>query len=68
MKKIKIKVYPNSKEEKVLEDGDVLKIYVKERAEKGMANKKVLELIKKRFGKEGKIIKGKKSRNKVVVI
>lgn len=49
-KYIKIKVITEAKKEKIIKKGkDSFEIHIKESAERNMANKKVLELIKKYF-------------------
>jgi len=72
MLKKKIKVIPRAKKNQVIttEDG-LLKVYVTSPATEGKANKAVLKLLSKHFGVSPssiQIIKGEKSRNKVVEI
>ena len=67
--KISVKVVPNAKEEKILKISDKsYKVYLKEKAEKGKANKRLLFLLKKFFGREAVILKGKLSRMKEILI
>lgn len=63
---IKIKVKANSKEEKVEKRDGYYFICVKERAVENRANKSVLKLLKKYFGKQVRILKGIKSREKII--
>ncbi len=68
---IKIKVYPKSKEEKVIERDGIWKVYVKSPAEKGKANRDVIEVLSNFFKvskNKIKIIKGETSREKIVEI
>ena len=68
--KIKIKVIPNAKENKIIE-GEILKVYVKSPPVEGKANKIVISLLAKNFGvkkSDVKIVSGFKSREKVVEI
>lgn len=66
---IKVKVKPNSKEQKIEKVSDrEYKINLKEKAEKGKANLELLKLLKRYFNKPARIIKGKKSKNKVVEV
>ncbi len=65
--KIEIKVIPNAKKEEILEESNLVKIYVKEPAEKNKANIAVLKLLTERFNaKNIRIISGAKSRRKIV--
>lgn len=63
---IKIKVKANSKEEKIEKRDGYYFICVKERAVENWANKAVLKLLKKHFGKQARILRGFKSREKVI--
>lgn len=62
---IKIKVKPNSSENSV-EEGDVLVVRVKAKAENNKANVEVVKLLSKYFGKKVRIKRGKSSSNKVI--
>ena len=64
--KIKVKVKPGSKKQEIIK-GEVWKISLKERAEKNKANIELINLLKKRF-KRVKIIKGLKSREKILEV
>lgn len=64
---MEIKVKAGSSKEKIV-DGDELVVYVKERAVDGKANKAVLKLLKKHFGKEVRIVKGLKSKVKIIEV
>ena len=66
-----IRVIPKAKETKVVEESWGLKVYVTAAAEKGRANKAVVEVLANHFGvKKDQIrfITGLRSRNKVVEI
>lgn len=66
---IKIKVKPESREQKIEKISEQeYKISLKERAEDNKANIELLKLLKKYFNKQAKIIKGLRSRNKIVEI
>jgi len=66
---IKVKVKPNSKAQELVKTGEnEYKIALKEKAEDNKANIELLKLVKRHFGKEVKIIKGLKSRNKIVEV
>lgn len=60
---LRVRVYPSSKREVVLQ-GEVWEIYVREPAKNGMANTRVLEILKKYFGRV-RLVRGAKSRLKV---
>lgn len=66
---IKIKIKPQSKEERIdkISESEYFAC-LKERAEKGKANIALLKLLRKEFGKNAKIVKGKSSRNKIVEV
>ncbi len=64
--KIKIKVKPGSGKQEIVKTGDEYLVYLKNRAEDGKANLELLKLLKKYFGKNINIIKGLKSRNKII--
>lgn len=66
---IKVKVKPNSNAQEIIKTGEnEYKISLKEKAEDNKANIKLLKLLKRYFGKEAKIVKGLKSKNKIVEI
>lgn len=67
---IKIKVFPCYKEEKIEElSKDTLRIFIKERPVQGLANKKMMEMLKEYFGTgDIKIIKGFRQSNKIIEI
>lgn len=64
--KLKIKVKANAKENKIEDKGDFYLISVKEKAVDNKANLAVMKLISKKFKKKVKIIKGLKSKDKVL--
>ncbi len=69
---VNVKVFPSSKKEKVIHHTDgTFEIYVREPAQRNMANTRVRECIRKHFGvpKERVIIKtGHRARKKVLTI
>ncbi len=67
-KKYEVKVIPNSKMEQVFEDNGILKIKIRSRAEKGEANKALIQLLEKYFKGKVKILSGFTSRNKVISV
>jgi uncharacterized protein len=69
--KISVKVFPNSKTEEVVKEGDRFLVRVKEPAKEGKANRAVVRLLAEHFGvSQGSVIivSGFKNRNKVVNI
>jgi uncharacterized protein (TIGR00251 family) len=69
MKKIEIKVTPNSNVEEVTEaEAEPLLIRVKEPPTKNKANKAVVRLLSKYFNANVRIVSGAKSRQKIVEI
>ena len=70
-KTFNVRVTPHAKQNKVVADGDVLRVYPTTAPEKGRANGAVVELLSNYFGiakSQITITKGLTSRDKVVVI
>lgn len=66
---IQIKVYPSSGREEIIKLNDNLyKIYLKKPAEDNKANVELLKILRRHFKVEAKIIKGLKSRDKIIKI
>jgi len=69
--KINVRVVPNAKKEKIVIDGDTVKVYVNAPALEGRANKQVIEMLAEHYGVKKYqvvIVLGEGSRNKVVEI
>jgi len=65
--KLKIKLHPNSSQEKIVKSNEnEFEVWIKEKPIEGKANSYLEKFLKKEFGVKVKIIKGLKSRNKVV--
>jgi len=65
--KIKLKVHTNSKQEKIIGRGDKeFEIWIKEKPFEGKANIYLEKLCKKYFKKDVKIVRGLKSKNKLL--
>lgn len=65
--RIQVMVKPNSKETKILKnEKGILHIALREPPENNKANKELLKLIKKTFGKPVRILHGLKSKEKVL--
>ena len=68
---IKIKTIPNAKKEEITKEGDIYKVKVKAPAVEGKANRAVIESLSEFFNvkkSEIKILKGEKSREKLISI
>ncbi|RLJ08779.1 MAG: hypothetical protein DRP16_00605 [Candidatus Aenigmatarchaeota archaeon] len=65
---IKIKVKACSKEEKIEKKGEEILMWVKAKPENNKANQEVVRILEKVFGKKVRILKGLKSRKKLVLI
>ena len=66
---IKVKVKPNSKAQEIIKIGEnEYKIVLREKAESNRANIELLKLLKRWFGKEVRLVKGLKNKNKLVEI
>jgi len=63
-----VKVIPGSKAEHVFEEDGILKVRVKERAEKGEANKALIDLLEKHFNAKVVLLKGFTSRRKLISV
>lgn len=63
---IKVKVRPASKKQEIIKTEEGYIVSVKGRAEDNKANIELLKLLKKHFEKDVRIIKGFKSKNKIV--
>jgi len=64
---INVKVKPNSKESRIVKENNSYIAFLKSPAEDNKANIELTKLIKKKFG-NGRIIKGLKSKEKVVLV
>lgn len=70
-KTFNVRVIPHAKQNKVVLDGDVLRVYTTTAPEKGRANRAVIDLLSEYFSiAKSRIVisKGATSRNKIVVI
>ena len=67
---IKVHVVTESKQEVVTEKDDLLYVSVREKAQQGLANRRMLELLRARFGTrtEIRIVSGHHSPHKIVSI
>jgi uncharacterized protein (TIGR00251 family) len=66
-----VKVIPNSKEEKIYQENGIYKIKIKEPALDGKANLALIKFLAKEFKTKKrniKILKGEKTRNKIIEI
>ena len=67
--KIKVRVRPGSKKQEIVKiKTDEYKVGLREKAEDNKANIELLKLLKKYFKRETKIIKGLKSKNKIIEV
>ncbi len=67
MKRIAIKVIPNSKTEEII-DAEPMILRVKEPPTKGKANKAVVMLLSRYYNADVRIVSGAKSRRKIVEV
>jgi len=67
MKQISIKAIPGSKKEEIIQ-GDPLIVRVKAKAEKNQANIAVIKLLQKHFNSPVRIVKGKTSKRKIIIV
>lgn len=66
--KIKVKIHPNSSQEKIEKRGEKYEIWLKEKPIDNKANEKLLKLLKKYFKTEVSIKASFNSRNKIIDI
>lgn len=65
--KLKIKVHANSSQEKIEKVSDLdYEVWLKEKPEKGKANKKLIKLLKDYFKKNAEIVSGFNSNKKII--
>ncbi len=64
---LKVMIVPNSKKSKIVK-GDVWKVYVRSPPINGRANKELVSILKKEFKKPVRLVKGFRSREKVVEV
>ena len=63
---IKVKVKTNSKNNNIIKEGDFYKVNIKSQPENNKANIELIKLLTKYFKKKVRIIKGLKSREKLL--
>jgi len=71
LKTLAIRVIPNAKQNKIVDEGERLKVYLTAPAVDGRANKALIALLAEHFGVRKSsisIIRGEKSRDKVIQI
>ena len=68
MTKQRAVVMPNSARNEVVSKGEIWKIKITAPPEKGKANEELLKFLKKNLGIKAKIVKGSKSREKILEI
>jgi len=67
--KINVKLHPGSSQERILKKGrNIYEIWIKERAIDGKANRHLGIFLKKELGFRCKVVKGFKSRDKIVEV
>jgi len=65
---LSLKVIPNSKVEKLIEENNQLRVYLKAPPDKNKANKALIKFFKENYNFSVQIKSGEKSRNKVLRI
>ena len=69
--KLKVRVIPRAKKERIEKEKDGLKVYLTEPASEGKANKKLVEILADHFHTKKyniTIVKGQKQRDKIIEI
>jgi uncharacterized protein (TIGR00251 family) len=67
-KKVKVRVHPNSSQEKIEENKDFFEVWMKEKPIDGKANEKLVKILKKYFKKGVIISSGFNSRVKYLEV
>ena len=65
---IEVRVIPHAKQPKIIEENEVLKIYLTSIPDKDKANLELVKLFKREFNLRVRIKRGEKSRNKIVEV
>ncbi len=68
---VKVRVTPNAKRARVLQEDDGLHVWVDAPAVEGKANRRLVEILAKHFGvrkSEIRIVRGEKGRKKVIEV
>lgn len=71
VKRFEVKVVPNAKRNEVLQQGDMLRVYLTAPPLSGRANRALIEVLAEELGakrRNVRIVSGEKSRRKVVEI
>lgn len=68
MSKLKVIITPNSSKNEIISKGEIWKIKIAAPPEKGKANEELLKFLKKSLKIKAKIVKGSKSREKLLEI
>ena len=63
-----IRVKPSSGKEKIEKKGEEILVWVKAKPENNKANQEVVKILERIFGKKVRIVRGLKSRKKLVLI
>lgn len=69
--RVKVRVTPRAKKEKIVEENGTLKVYVNDPALEGEANKRVIEMLAEFYNTKKynvTIVQGELQRNKIVEI
>jgi len=69
--KLNVRVIPNAKQDKLVQEKDRLKVYLSAKPVEGEANRALIECLSQYFKVKKnrvKIIRGEKSRNKIVEV
>ncbi|MFP4539859.1 MAG: DUF167 domain-containing protein [Candidatus Paceibacterota bacterium] len=69
---LRVKAHPGARKEKLVRrENGTLEIWVKDQAQKGQANRRILEVISKEFGlasSDVRMVKGGKGNNKTFIV
>jgi hypothetical protein len=68
MPRVPIRVVPNAKKDEVVADSGRLTVKTTAPPDKGKANRAVLKLLEKHFGRKVRLVAGEKSREKIIEV
>lgn len=66
--RLAIRVIPSAKEQRLVEEKGMVRIYLQAPPDKGKANRELLKFFKKEQGVSVRLVSGEKSRRKVIEV
>ena len=66
--RIKVKIHPNSSQEKIEKKDEQYEVWLKEKPIDNKANEKLIKILSKHFKRKVEIVRGLKSKEKVIEV